>query len=111
MASPKLALRAGIQRDVTGMPKQTGPNGELLSPTYSPTLPDSNSWSGAVGVGYGFAKNLSVSAAVFYAHMDEVASTGSVAFPGRYNTHVFIYSLGVSYNWMPGEGIGSLRKY
>jgi len=112
MANPRLALRAGIERDISGMPKQTDPTtGALLSPTYSPTLPDSNTWAGAVGVGYSFARNLSVSAAVFYAQMDEVTATGTTAFPGRYDSRVWIYSLGVSYSWMPGEGVGSLRKF
>jgi long-chain fatty acid transport protein len=110
-ATPRLALRAGIERDITGMPKQEV-NGDLTSPTYSPTLPDSNSWAGALGAGWSFAKNFSVSAAVFYAKMDEVSATpGSSAFQGRYDTHVFIYSLGLAYNWMPGEGIASLRSF
>jgi hypothetical protein len=53
-----------------------------------------------------------VNGTVFYAHMDEVSATpASSAFPGRYDTHVFIYSLGLTYNWMPGEGVGSLRSF
>jgi len=110
-AFPQLALRAGVLRDVSGLPKASGPNGELLSDTYSPTLPDSNSWAGAVGVGYSFAQNLTVNGAVFYAHMDEVTTTGSATFPGRFDTHVFIYALGLTYNWMPGENVGHLRSF
>jgi long-chain fatty acid transport protein len=111
MATPRLAVRAGVLRDISGMPKEDGASGELTSPTYSPTLPDSNSWAGSIGAGWSFAKNFAVNGAVFYAHMDEVSATpGTSAFPGRYDTHVFIYSLGLTYNWMPGEG-GLLRSF
>ncbi len=115
MATPRLALRAGVLRDISGMPKQTGADGALLSPTYSPTLPDSNSWAGALGAGWSFARNFSVSGAVFYAHMDRVASSNNgpspQTFPGRYQTYVLIYSLGLSYNWSPGESPGHLRPF
>jgi long-chain fatty acid transport protein len=110
-ALPQLALRAGFLRDISGMPKGKGPNGELLSDTYSPTLPDSNTWAGAIGVGWSFARNLAVNGAIFYAHMDEVTSSGPVAFPGRYDTHVIIYALGISYQWSPGERFAHLREF
>jgi long-chain fatty acid transport protein len=111
LVTPRLAVRAGILRDISGMPKQDV-NGSLTSPTYSPTLPDSNSWAGSIGAGWSFAKNFTVSGTIFYAKMDEVSATpGTTAFQGRYDTDVFIYSLGLTYNWMPGEGIGAMRSF
>jgi long-chain fatty acid transport protein len=108
-ALKRLALRAGLERDISGMPKQRAANGGLGSPTYSPTLPDSNSWAGALGAGYSFASGLAVNTAFFYASMDEVSSTGA-AFPGRYGTRVWIASLGVSYGWAPSRDAASARK-
>ena len=113
LATRHLALRAGFERDISGLPKVSGAS-PLTSPTFSPTLPDSNSWIGAVGAGWKFARNFSISAAFFYAKMDDVQSTATTntatgPFPGLYNTHVFVYSLGLVYNWMPGEGAGHLR--
>jgi len=111
-AIPQLALRAGVLRDVSGLPKQTV-NGQLVSSTYSPTLPDSNSWAFGFGAGYSLAENLTVNGAIFYAHMDEVTapSGSSLIFPGTYDTHVLIYSIGLTYNWAPGESPGHLRSF
>jgi long-chain fatty acid transport protein len=113
LATPRLALRFGFERDISGMPKVSGAS-PLTSPTYSPTLPDSNSWIGAIGAGWRFARNFSINAAFFYAKMDDVQSTATVnnasgPFPGLYKTHVFVYSLGLAYNWAPGERPGHLR--
>jgi long-chain fatty acid transport protein len=113
MATRHLALRAGLERDISGMPKVSGAS-PLTSPTYSPTLPDSNTWVGAIGAGWSFAQNFSINGSVFYARMDDVQSTATVnaangPFPGLYNSHVIVYSLGLVYNWMPGEQVAHLR--
>ena len=85
--TPKLTLRAGILRDLSG----------FKTDTYSPTLPDGNTWAGALGAGWKFTPDLSLAAAFFYAKIDEVTSTGSTALPGTYNTNVWIASLGLSW--------------
>lgn len=112
-ATHRLALRLGVQRDTSGLPKVSGAS-TLTSPTFSPTLPDSSAWLLAGGVGWSFAKNLSVNAAVFYAKFDEVQSTATInaangPFPGLYQTHVIVYALGFVYNWAPGESMGHMR--
>jgi long-subunit fatty acid transport protein len=89
------------------MPKVSGAD-PLTSPTYSPTLPDSNSWAVAGGLGFDITSSFAISASVFYAKMDEVQSTATTndasgPFPGRYTPHVFVYALGIVYNWQPGE--------
>jgi long-chain fatty acid transport protein len=113
VATRRLTLRAGFERDISGMPKVSGAS-PLTSPTYSPTLPDSNTWIGAVGLGWKFARNFSVNASFFYAKMDDVQSTATQnlpggPFPGLYQTHVFVYSLGFVYGWMPGQEGGVIR--
>jgi long-chain fatty acid transport protein len=85
--TPKLTLRAGLLRDLSG----------FKTDTYSPTLPDGNAWAGGLGAGWKFTPDLSLSAAFFYAKIDEVTSTGSTALPGTYNTNVWITSLGLAW--------------
>jgi long-subunit fatty acid transport protein len=103
-----LTVRAGVQRDVSGLDKTV----------YSPTLPDASSWGGSLGVTWRFAKAFSVDAAGFYANMDKVTAqppagsseppsggpnplvpTGT--FRGSYDTTAFIFS--ASLNWQPGS--------
>jgi len=86
-ASDKLALRAGLLRDISG----------LDPATYSPTLPDASSWAGSLGAGWTFSPNISVSGAFFYAVMDKVTATGTEAFPGSYQTSAWILSAGLTY--------------
>jgi long-chain fatty acid transport protein len=113
-----LKLRAGILRDISGMPKVDGVDA-LTSPTYSPTLPDSNTWAAAVGAAYDITPALRIQGALWHAWMDEVRSTGSTVqddgvtprpyltsnsgqpFPGLYQTHVWIYGVGIVYRWNP----------
>jgi long-subunit fatty acid transport protein len=109
MATRRLALRAGLERDISGMPKVTGGDA-LASPTYSPTLPDSNSWAVAGGLGFAITPSFAVNASVFYAKMDEVQSTAptntaSGPLPGRYDPHVIVYALGIVYDWQPGARV------
>jgi long-chain fatty acid transport protein len=101
-----LTLRAGLQRDVSGLDKAN----------YSPTLPDASSWGGSLGATFKFAKAFSVDAAGFYANMDkiDVPSPGKEpgippggsgllptgAFRGSYDTHAWVFSASV--NWQPG---------
>lgn len=84
---PKLTLRAGVMRDLSG----------LRTDTYSPTLPDGNSWSGAVGAGYKVTPDLSIAGTFFYALLDQVESSGTAVMPGVYDTSVYIISLGVAW--------------
>jgi long-chain fatty acid transport protein len=86
-ANEKLNLRAGLLRDLSG----------FKTDTYSPTLPDGNSWAGSVGAGYAFSKNLTANAGFFYAYFDKVTATGTEAFPGSYQTNAWILSGGISY--------------
>ncbi len=86
-ANEKLRLRAGLLRDLSG----------FKTDTYSPTLPDGNSWAGSVGAGYAFTRNLTANAGFFYASFDEVTATGTEAFPGSYQTNAWILSGGISY--------------
>ena len=89
-ASDRLQLRAGVERDVSG----------LKTSTYSPTLPDASSWCGAVGAGFNLSPGMQLSATVFHAWFDRVTATGTEAFPGTYKTDVWIGSVGLS--WRPG---------
>jgi long-chain fatty acid transport protein len=90
--SDRLALRAGLMRDISG----------LSTDTLSPTLPDSNTWGFSAGAAYAFKPGLSLNAAVFYGLRDKQTATGTEAFPGSYNTDVWIATLGVV--WATGVG-------
>ena len=92
--TPKLTLRAGIERDLSG----------FNTDTYSPTLPDGNSWSFGLGAAWKLTPDLSVAATAFYALFDQVQSTGTTALPGIYNTNVLIVSAGVT--WRTDLGMG-----
>ncbi len=106
--SRALQLRAGVQRDVSG----------LRSAVYSPTLPDASSWGGSLGATYRFARGVYVDAAVFYAKMDKVTAptdAGSepiaplIFFPtgtfrGSYEPSALIY--GLAAGWTPGPRTG-----
>jgi len=91
-ASSQLQLRAGAERDLSG----------LDTDYYSPTLPDSNAWTASVGAGWRFSPDFQLNGAVFRAWLDEVTATGTEAMPGTYNSDVWIISVGVS--WWPGRG-------
>jgi long-chain fatty acid transport protein len=120
-ATRNLELRAGFQRDISG----------LTTSTYSPTLPDGSSWGGSLGAGWKFGQGFSVSAAVFYANVDKVTSTNNgpepgfygaafatpsnplgalpvplpdTTFRGSYEPSALIYSLAVG--WTPGAHTG-----
>jgi long-subunit fatty acid transport protein len=105
-----LTVRAGLQRDVSGLDKNF----------YSPTLPDSSSWGGSLGGTFRFARAFSADAAVFYAKLDKVnvppgglepgfpplvGGNGagllpSGAFRGSYEPDAWVFSASV--NWQPG---------
>lgn len=92
-ATPRLELRAGILRDLSGLRKDT----------FSPSLPDGDTWGYSAGASWAFAPNLAVHAAVFYAPFDEVKTdpTGT-NFQGSYDTNAKIYALG--FTWHPALG-------
>lgn len=90
----RLTLRAGVLRDLSG----------LKTDTYSPTLPDGNAWAGAVGATWKFTPDLSISGAFFYALLDTVNTTGTIVMPGKYDTNVYIVSLGLNYRTDLGTG-------
>jgi long-chain fatty acid transport protein len=92
--TPKLTLRAGLLRDLSG----------FKTDTYSPTLPDGNAWAGALGAAWKFSPDLSVAGTFFYAILDEVQTTGTTVMPGVYNTSTYIISLGL--NWRTDLGSG-----
>jgi long-chain fatty acid transport protein len=86
-ATPALQLRAGLERDLSG----------LDTSTYSATLPDSSSWCAALGLGWSVQPDLAVQAAFFHAWLDKVTVTGDTELPGSYLTRVWIASLGVTW--------------
>jgi long-chain fatty acid transport protein len=71
--TPAVALRAGLQRDQSG----------LVRSTYSPTLPDQSSWAGSLGAGLRFGA-VTLDGAVFYARMDKITATNTGLEPGIY---------------------------
>jgi long-chain fatty acid transport protein len=99
--TPAVQVRAGVQRDVSG----------LRTSTYSPTLPDGSSWAGSLGATYKFARGFSLDAALFYATMDDVTATnvgaepsGGNPFPsgtlrGSYSPSALVY--GLALGWQP----------
>ena len=86
---PALTLRAGILRSISDQPKDT----------VSPSLTDGNSWALSVGAGYEFIPRLRVDLAYQFAWFDTVTAAGPDAFPGSYDTHVHLLSLGVTYRF------------
>ncbi len=97
-AMPGLKVRAGILRDIAPTPAEW----------LSATIPDSDVWAASVGLGYTIMKGLDVNVAYFHAFFDKVttpaAGPGGTynVFPGTYETHANIASLGVS--WAPTWG-------
>ncbi len=91
-ATDQLTVRVGGERDISG-----------LNPAdYSPTLPDSDAYVAAGGLGWKFTPTFEVSATFFHAWLDSITSIGPTAFPGHYSTSVWIASAGVS--WKLGDG-------
>jgi long-chain fatty acid transport protein len=105
--TPQFTVRAGVQRDESGLDEDF----------YSPTLPDASSWAGSLGATFRFGRGLSFDAAVFYAMMDEVTATNPGLEPqmtlpttfvpaptgtlrGSYDISALVY--GVSLGWTPG---------
>ena len=94
-------VRGGFFRDFSG----------LRTNTYSPTLPDSDSWVVAGGASYRVRQNFAVNGAFYYADRDRVESTEwrsaenpTGSFPGSYKTRAYIASLGITYNTALGQG-------
>jgi long-chain fatty acid transport protein len=87
---PALEVRAGALRDVSGM----------SSAAYTPALPDASSWAGSVGASWRVQPAVTLDAAFFLAVMDRVRGTG-FSFPGTYDTHAWIFSLGAT--WRPAS--------
>lgn len=85
--SPRMDLRAGVLRDRSGFDESR----------YSPTLPDSDSWAGALGAGWRLREGLAVNAAVFYVWFDRVRQTSDVELQGIYDTRAWIASLGLDW--------------
>ncbi len=86
--TPGVEVRAGLQRDVSGM----------RSSTFSPSLPDASSWGGAVGASWHLQPTMTLDAAFFVAIMDQVRASGD-AFGGTYDIRAEILSLG--FTWRP----------
>ena len=86
---PALTLRVGLLRSISEQPTET----------ISPSLTDANSWAFSVGAGYDVITNLRVDLGYQYAFFDTVTASGIEAFPGSYDTHVHLLSVGVSYRF------------
>ncbi|HET6436709.1 MAG TPA: outer membrane protein transport protein [Anaeromyxobacter sp.] len=82
-----LELRAGVERDLTGLDRDFA----------SASLPDSNTWAAGLGFGWGVIRDLSLETAFFYAWEDKVNVTGTQEFPGSYTTRVWVASLGLKW--------------
>jgi long-chain fatty acid transport protein len=106
-ATPQLQIRAGVFRDVSGLPRS--PDGS--SPTYSPSLPDGNSWDGAVGASWAFSKAFAIHGAFFYSVFDKIKSDPSQgAFPGQYDISAWVATLGFTYRWDPSQRVAQLSQ-
>jgi long-chain fatty acid transport protein len=97
-ALPMLRARAGLLRD-------TAPS---RPETYSPTLPDANSWALSLGVGYTVAPGIEVNAAYFHDWQEKVTTVGPEAFPGTYSTRANIFAL--SATWAVPLGPSAKKK-
>lgn len=93
-------VRGGLFRDISGLRKRT----------YSPTLPDSNSWIGAAGASWRVMPSLAVNGSFYYAIRDRVESTNwrtasnpNGTFPGIYDTTAWVVSAGISYHLPLGQ--------
>jgi long-chain fatty acid transport protein len=90
--TPRLTLRAGMMYDWSG----------LTTNTLSPTLPDSNTLGFSGGLSWAFTPNVALHWALFYGNREEQTATDDpntayVAFPGSYETDVWLSSLGVTW--------------
>ncbi len=94
-AHPQLTMRFGGLRSISSQPKDT----------VSPSLTDGNSWAYSIGAGYNIVPNFRVDFGYQHALFDSVTATGTEAFPGTYETHVDIFSLGV--NWRTDLGLAA----
>ncbi len=104
MAMPRLAVRAGVEYDRSGMPQQSNPSGGISSNTYSASLPDSNTWAFGLGGGWNFTKNFQLNVAGFYALQDEVTATPPPAsFPGLFKPWALILAASLVYSWDIGQ--------
>jgi long-chain fatty acid transport protein len=86
-AIPKLTVRAGIFRDIS----PTRPE------ALSPTIPDSNNTSVALGLGYEINPGLTVNATYFHAFFDEASTVGADVFPGTFDTRANIVTIGIAF--------------
>jgi long-subunit fatty acid transport protein len=84
---PALTLRAGFLRSISKQPRNT----------ISPSLTDGNSWAVSVGAGYEFLPRVRADIGYQYAFFDTLHAEGPDAFPGTYDTHVHLLSIGATY--------------
>jgi long-chain fatty acid transport protein len=84
---PKLTMRAGVLRDIAPTRQEA----------LNASIPDSNVWAVALGLGYELRPGLSVNATYFHAFYDETNTIGADNFPGIYDTRANIYTIGLSY--------------
>jgi long-chain fatty acid transport protein len=88
-ATPKLQVRGGFQRDVSGQ----------KTDNYSPSLPDGSSWGIGLGGGWAFSDRLTANLGLFYAIFDDVEVTGTEAFLGTFEPSAFF--AGLNAVWRP----------
>jgi long-chain fatty acid transport protein len=92
-AFPAITVRGGGLRSISDQPTDT----------LSPSLTDGNSWAYSIGAGWNILPALRVDFGYQHAIFDKVTATGTEAFPGEYQTHVDLFSLGV--NWRTDLGL------
>jgi long-chain fatty acid transport protein len=89
-AAKWLRFFLGGQRDLTPAPVTT----------LSPTLPDSSSWGGTIGVSFDVLPQLSIAGSYAYFGFDQVSAVGADAFPATYQSHANIASVGLQFRWL-----------
>jgi long-chain fatty acid transport protein len=92
-----LVVRAGLERVSSPQPTDT----------LHPAIPDANSTSYSVGLGYHASEKMDVNVGYKLAILDTITTTGPEAFPGQYNTTAHFVSAGIVYRF---GGFGSAAK-
>jgi long-chain fatty acid transport protein len=95
-----LKVRLGIQRGIAPTPAEW----------MNPSIPDADLWGASVGLAYAVQPRLEISASYLHAFFDQTRTCQVTAgqcvpndvFPGIYDTHANIASLGVTWRWAGG---------
>jgi long-chain fatty acid transport protein len=84
---PKLTMRAGVLRDISPTRQEA----------LNASIPDSDVWAMALGLGYELKPGIAINATFFHAFFDETSTIGTANFPGVFDTRANIYTIGLTY--------------